>query len=292
MTANHSLPNAAAPAPSSRRYRRWLIWTAYALVVYLLVAYLLLPLAWQHYEHQPNLADTPKTTRTSNNIPGDPLNVGLVGTKEEVELALQAAGWHPADAVSTRSSLHIAESVVLDRQYADAPVSSLYVWGRKQDLAFEQLVGKSARERHHVRFWKSDAVAADGRPTWLGAATFDRSVGLSHRTGQITHHIDADVDAERDHVLNSLIAAHQLVQTYQVTGVGPTVAGRNGGGDWYYTDGELTVGVISPGNKPNDIPPIEATNTNLIEAKNSFWRWLRPWLKHEEPADVATEPHS
>ncbi len=263
----------------------------YLLAIYLLVAYLALPFAWQHYEHQPNLEDTPKTTRTGNGIPGDPLNIGLVGAREEVEQALQAAGWHPADAVSTRSSLHIAESVVLDRQYADAPVSSLFVWGRKQDMAFEQPLGKSARQRHHVRFWKSEALSPDGRPTWLGAATFDRSVGLSHRTGQITHHIDPDVDAERDHVLNSLIAAQQLLQTYQVTGVGPTVAGRNGGGDWYFTDGELTVGVISPGNQPNHIPLIETPNPNLIEAKNSFWRWLKSWLNWGGAKAAAEDAH-
>jgi hypothetical protein len=250
-----------------------------AACIYLLVAYVLLPFAWQHYEHQPNLAEVPKIALTHNDIPGDRLNVGLVGEKEEVVRAMLAASWHPADAVTARSSIHIAESVVLDRKYDDAPVSSLYVFGRKQDLAFEQSVGHSARERHHVRFWESDQKSDDGRPTWLGGATFDRSAGLSHRTGQITHHIDADVDAERDHVIDSLIDAHELVRTFQVTGVGQTLSGRNGGGDRYYTDGEVTIGVVSPGNVPTEIPPIEEPNPVAVQVKNRFWSRLRGWLK-------------
>ncbi|MBI2825760.1 MAG: LssY C-terminal domain-containing protein [Planctomycetia bacterium] len=252
------------------------LWLACAYVV---VAYLVLPRLWQHYEHQPDMADAPKTTVTHNDIPGDPLNVGLVGTKEEVIRALVAAKWQPADPVTLKSSMKIAASVLLDRRYADAPVSSLYVWGRKQDLAFEQPVGKSAKHRHHVRFWQRPRQAPDRRPMWLGAATFDKSVGLSHRTGQITHHIDADVDAERDHIINSLIDAEQLDRTYEVSGVGPTVAGRNGGGDWYYTDGELMIGDISPGNVPVETAPVPEPDPPMVKAKNRFWTWLRGWLK-------------
>ena len=90
--------------------------------------------------------------------------------------------------------------------------------------------------------------AKTSRPLWLGSATFDASVGLSHRTGQITHHIAPDIDAERDALLRGLAAADELVREYQVTGVGEMLWGRNGGGDRYFTDGELWVGTISPGN--------------------------------------------
>lgn len=276
-TVTPTASDAVKPAP--RRMRRYAVRFSLVLGLYLLIAYLLVPLAWQHYEHQPNLADAPKITHTHTGIPGDPLNVGLVGTKEEVVRAVIAAGWHPADAITMRSSMHIAESVVLDRKYEDAPVSSLYVWGRKQDLAFEQLVGKSAKERHHVRFWLSDQTSDDGRPIWLGAGTFDRSVGISHRTGQVTHHIDPDVDAERDHVLESLANAHELQRTFQVTGVGPTLNGRNGGGDRYYTDGEVTIGVISPSNEITNAAPVVEPNPPAVAAKNRFWTWLRGWLK-------------
>jgi hypothetical protein len=34
--------------------------------------------------------------------------------------------------------------------------------------------------RHQVRFWKVLEKGIEGRPVWLGSATLDRSVGLSH----------------------------------------------------------------------------------------------------------------
>jgi hypothetical protein len=56
-------------------------------------------------------------------------------------------------------------------------VSSLYCDGLRQDLAFEKQVGRSAEQRHHVRFWRVLEAGKDGRPVWLGAATFDKGVG-------------------------------------------------------------------------------------------------------------------
>ncbi|HWC88365.1 MAG TPA: LssY C-terminal domain-containing protein [Pirellulales bacterium] len=247
-------------------------------LTYLLLAYVVLPAAWRHYEHHPELATLPKITSTANDIPGDPLNVGLVGSKEEVVRAVIAAGWQPADAISLRSSLRISESAILNRPYPTAPVSNLYLLGRRQDLAFERPVGESARQRHHVRLWLLEDQGAGGRPLWVGSATFDQSVGISHRTGQITHHIAADVDAERNQFIDDLRQAEELVKFYQVTGVGATLQGRNGGGDWYYSDGELTIGAISPENKKQTEPPEILPNPPAVELKDQAWEWLRPLI--------------
>src|SRR5262245_18679444 len=97
-----------ATSPDLRKRARLRRWGFRALIVvglYLAFAYLVLPYAWQHYEHQPNLAAAPKIAVTHNDIPGDALNLGLVGTREEVLQGMAAAGWHPADAVTARSSL-------------------------------------------------------------------------------------------------------------------------------------------------------------------------------------------
>jgi LssY C-terminus len=69
---------------------------------------------------------------------------------------------------------------------------------------------------------------AEGRPVWLGSATLDRSVGLSYYTGQITHHIDSDIDMERSHLIGGLVTAHMVNTIYTVSGIGPTLNGRNG----------------------------------------------------------------
>src|ERR1700733_1290635 len=166
--------------------------------LYFLLAYIVLPLTWRHYEHQHALEGLTMVTRTANGIPGDPINVGLVGSRDDVLCAMNAAGWYPADPITLRSSVEIAGSVLLDRPYRDAPVSHLYYNDMEQDLAFEKPVGKSADRRHHVRFWRALEHGEEGRTVWLGAATFDRGVGLGHDDGRVTHHIAPDIDADRD----------------------------------------------------------------------------------------------
>lgn len=214
------------------------------LVAYLFAAYFIVPEIWILRDAS-RVADFGKmVTLTEQGIPGDPINVGLVGSKEEVIRAFAAAGWDPADKITMRTSVEIGLSVVLDRPDLDAPVSPLLFEGRKQDLAFEKPVGKSADERNHVRFWLTPKAGTDGRPLWLGSASFDRGVGFSHDTGQITHHIGPDVDAERDLTIGDLLKAGQLSSTYEIAGIGATKTGRNGGGDPYFTDGRALVGVL------------------------------------------------
>ena len=120
-----------------------LVVIAIILVCYGIIAYILLPKTWAHYEHQNGLAGLTMLTRTAQGIPGDPINVGLVGSREDVLCAMHAAAWYPADPITFRSSLEIVGSVVLDRPYRDAPVSSLFYEGRREDLAFEKPDGKA-----------------------------------------------------------------------------------------------------------------------------------------------------
>jgi hypothetical protein len=216
-----------------------------ALAVYFVVAYVGLPAAWRVYvRRHPALADLPGITSTHDHHPGDPINLALIGTEADIKAVLQTAGWIAAEKLGLKSDLKIAADTVLDRPYADAPVSNLYLWGRKEDLAFEQPVGNNPRERHHVRFWKADRVDDSGRPLWAGAATFDERVGFSHTTGQITHHIAADVDAERDHVIETLKSTGRItVET--IDDFHELREGFNGGGDRWFTDGKLPVATIA-----------------------------------------------
>ena len=197
------------------------------------------------FRRHPSLDDVPGVTTTRDGHPGDPLNVALIGTETEVKALLLAAQWHPADPLGLRSDLEIAAATVLRRSYDDAPVSNLYLWGRKEDLAFEQPVGNDPRKRNHVRFWRSEKIDPDGRPVWVGSATYDERVGLSHTTGQITHHIAPDVDAERDHLFRCLEQTGDLSEVYAVDDFHKICEGRNGGGDPWVTDGRLLVGVIA-----------------------------------------------
>jgi LssY C-terminus len=239
------------PTPMSQPPRRWRRVKQVAaaigvlLVIYVAMAYLMAPAGWIWYAHRhPSLDDIPTITETHADIPGDPLNVALIGTELEVKRIMLKANWFPADPLTLRSCLEIATASVLKRKYDDAPVSNLYLFGRKQDLAFEKPFGDNPRKRNHVRFWRSPDVDPDGRPVWVGSATFDERVGISHTTAQVTHHIAPDIDAERDLLFQDLRQTGDLAEVYTVDGFQKTREGRNGGGDPWHTDGNLYVGVI------------------------------------------------
>jgi hypothetical protein len=242
-TADNESPTPTTAQPS--RSRRLLFYALGLLFLYFLAAYVIMPAAWRVRVHRhPALDQVPGITTTANHIPGDPINVALVGSKSDLIKIMLAAKWYPADPLSLRSSLEIAEATVLKRKYDDAPVSNLFLFGRREDLAFEQPVGADPKQRHHVRFWRSEEVDDQGQPLWVGSATYDERVGFSHTTGQITHHIAEDVDAERDHLFGDLQATGDLSEQYAVPGFHKVLEGRNGGGDPWKTDGKLFVGVI------------------------------------------------
>lgn len=152
-----------------------------------------------------------------------------------------------------KTSLEIAAGAVLRFPYPDAPVSNLYLWGRRKDLAFERPVGSDARKRHHVRFWCSEKRDDAVLPCWLGAATFDERVGLSHTTWQITHQIAPDADPERDGIVADLRRACPVCAIAWLDGFHVQLEGRNGGGDPWRTDGRLAIVTLGKG-EPNPRP--------------------------------------
>jgi hypothetical protein len=229
--------NADPARRKPRPWRRAAAGLSITLLAYVALAYVLLPGLWSERDRE--LAPEAMVTRTSDGRPGDPLNVGIVGTQENLVSAMHAAGWFPANPITLETSVGIVDSVVLDRPDEDAPVSPLFYLGRREDLAFEKPVGTSADRRQHVRFWQ--AGERDGAPLWLGSVTFDRGVGFSHYTGAVTHDIAPDIDAARDELVADLDHTGQVARTNSIEGVGPTTDGRNGEGDRYQTDGQAEI---------------------------------------------------
>ncbi len=203
------------------------------------------PTAKADTNQPPAIADLPHTTLTKSGRAGDLINVGLVGDRSEIIAAMTAAGWYPSDPVTVKTSLKITGSVLLRRTYKFAPISALFYQGRIQDFAFQKPFGKSAARRHHVRFWKVLDQGAEGRPIWLGSGTFDRSVGVSHTTHKITHHIAPDIDTERETIINDLVFAKQTITDYLMPGAGQVTTAKNGGGDPYFSDGKIHFAVIA-----------------------------------------------
>jgi len=181
-------------------------------------------------------------TRTGDGLLGDPVNVAVYGTKKQLVDTMHKAGWVQADELNAKSTLEMIKRTIARRSYPNAPVSSLYLFDRKQDLAFQQEVGGTTSQRHHVRFWKTPRdwwLPGGMKADWLGAATFDKGVGLSYFTYQITHRIEENIDEERDYVVDSMITAAPGIDVETVEHYASGYHDRNGGGDTIRTDGNL-----------------------------------------------------
>jgi hypothetical protein len=212
------------------------------LVIWVLLAYILLP----HLHRLLSRIYVPDyfigRARTADGLLADPVNLAVVGTPEALRGALVAAGWSEAKPVTVGSGVGIAVASLLGRSDLAAPVSPLYVFGERQAMAFEREVHGSPAQRHHVRFWVCP-------PGWklpggyavdlVGAATFDRRVGLSLFTFQITHKIAEDTDTERDVVVAALRDCGAGVHVVRDFSTG--YHSRNGGGDAIETDGDLPI---------------------------------------------------
>lgn len=225
-----------------------------------------------HYEHAPELAALPKRTTDGDGRAADPINIAIVGSRAELLTAMRLAGWLVADPLTRKSKIAIARSVLLNRPDSTAPVSPLYLLGREEDIAFEREVGRSARTRHHARFWLTTALH-ENRQLWIGDASFDARAGISHRTLRPTHHIAPNIDEERDTLLVDLTRAGQVAERFEATGMGPRLYAHNAEGDRYDTDGEMAVVLLSLRNQRVTAPRVLAPPA-VVAVTDRLWRWL------------------
>ena len=183
-------------------------------------------------------------TRTSDGLLGDPINLALLGDEGALHAAMQSASWTRADRVTLRTSWRIITSTITRRSYDEAPVSPLFLFGRMQDFAYQQEVAGNPAKRHHVRFWRTPEgwlLPGGTRVDWLAAGTFDRAVGFSLFTLQVTHKIDADIDIERDHITATVLQANPAAAVTVLRDFSTGYHSRNGGGDTIRTDGDLPI---------------------------------------------------
>jgi hypothetical protein len=201
----------------------------------------------------------PRYTITGDGLPGDPVNLVLTGTLEQLHAAFATAGWSEADRLGLASSWRMIRAFVFNSSYPTAPFSTLYLFGRGQDVGFQKAIDNSPRKRHHIRFWALSLAHAESklgnasfwlntdRPPdgacvhWIGAGTKDTGISLTRLTLQITHATDSDTNAERDYVVAEL-RKNQVVK--EITSF---QAGQHLGADQvnhYVTDGEVTVATL------------------------------------------------
>lgn len=212
------------------------------IILWALTAYILLPRIHRFFTkiYLPNYFIG--RTRTGDGFFGDPVNIAFLGTKKQLVTAMKQAGWVQAEELHFKSSIKMVKASLLKRSYPNAPVSSLYLFSRKQDITFQQEINGNPHARHHIRFWKTPSawwLPGGHKADWLASATYDKRVGLSLFTLQITHKIDADTDAERDYVIDTLLYTKRVRDVVTVEHFSTAYHSRNGGGDKIKTDGAL-----------------------------------------------------
>jgi len=198
----------------------------------------------------------PRYTITGDGLPGDPVNLVLVGTRQQLHAAFAAAGWLTADRLSLASSWRMAQTFITNSPYPTAPFSTLYLFGRGQDFGFQKAIDNSPRKRHHIRFWAlgmeqaqaklatadlwltADRPADDARVLWVGAGTKDTGFSLTKLTFQFTHATDSDTNLERDHIIGELTKAKTIadVNLYKAQQQLPVERVNH-----YITDGDIAV---------------------------------------------------
>ena len=147
-------------------------------LTYGIAAYLILPRVVRLGLRILHRGRVPSFTTTGDGLPGDPVNVALVGTLQQLRAAFGTLGWSEADQLGLASSWGMVRAFVLNSPYPTAPFSTLYLFGRGQDIGFQKAIDDSPRKRHHVRFWGLSLVRAED--TW-GSASFWLNTAV-HRT--------------------------------------------------------------------------------------------------------------
>jgi hypothetical protein len=197
----------------------------------------------------------PRFTITGDGLPGDPVNLVLTGTLQQLHAAFMLAGWSEADRLGLASSWRMVRAFLFKSAYPTAPFSTLYLFGRSQDIGFQKAIDNSPRKRHHVRFWALSLAHAEAdlgeasfwlntdRPPdaacvhWIGAGTKDTGISLTWLTFQITHATDSDTNAERDYIIDDLGTSGALgeINLYKAGQHLPSEHVNH-----YVTDGEIT----------------------------------------------------
>jgi hypothetical protein len=198
----------------------------------------------------------PRYTITGDGLPGDPVNLVLTGTLEQLHAAFATAGWSEADRLGLASSWRMIRAFVFNSSYPTAPFSTLYLFGRGQDVGFQKAIDNSPRKRHHIRFWALSLTRAQDtwragsfwlnneRPPnnecvlWVGAGTRDTGLSFTRLTFQITHATDSDTNAERDYIIAEL-TKNRAIEAVQVYQSGQDLLAERV--NHYVTDGEVTL---------------------------------------------------
>ncbi len=238
------------------------------LIIYCLMAYIVIPALFRLYHFLIEHDHIPLYATYGDGWASDPVNIAVITKgRQHLQKAMKQAGWYEADPNTPRNSLREAWSIIFNRSYPNAPVSTLYLFNRRHDIAFEIPTNDhmSPRTRHHVRFWRLEPPLRNRhdrghfdfwsgkllqwfsreREIWIGASTEDfRPFDIRWRTGSLTHGVSHEADRERDFIIKTL-RDQKLVKSVDTSDPGEQFKFRGQSFRTVYTtDGSIKVVLI------------------------------------------------
>jgi LssY-like putative type I secretion system component LssY len=186
-------------------------------------------------------AAIPRRVQDQQGNLGDMVNFAMVGSEEQVAQAFQGAGWVKVDSTKQDAVVHGLIETLQHKAYLEMPMSTLYLFGRPQDLSYARADPiMVAAERHHLRIWKSPETV-NGRLLWVGSSTHDIGFEKDQRDNGVTHKIDPEIDKEREFLEQSFAAAGNLQAAAYVTPSDPLTTAKTATGGTFQSDGRIVV---------------------------------------------------
>lgn len=191
------------------------------------------------------LHQLPIRATTEDGKPSDLVNLFFVAEEHEIRRAFAGAGWVTADKLGWGSFWRTFRAVMETKGYPEAPMSTLRLDGRSQDLAFQKGLNTYSK-RHHVRIWKQP-YQWKGRPLWAATATHDVEIAFKKKltVKPFFHRIDGRIDLERGKILQDLEFAGCAANVALLEREGMPDRVVSGGGEVVVTDRAVAAVVLN-----------------------------------------------
>ena len=192
------------------------------------------------------------TTDSGATRDGDPINIAVVESRRDPIVPFIARGWHFTQKLDVASIIETVRAFVFRDEYLTSPVSPLYMFGRREDVALQK-ARSTINERIHTRLWLTP-YTFESRRVWIGQVSRDIGVRLTDQAWNLTtHKIGPDVDFDRGYLLQDLLTTGFVERYGFVGGVRAATMSAprtNLTGDPYYTDGLRVIVFLSEETKP------------------------------------------
>jgi len=189
----------------------------------------------------------PRRVVDAKGNPGDRVNFILIGSQEQVQAALKAAGWVVVDKTDKDAVMSGLFESLSKEAYVTMPMSTLQLFGRDQDFGYAQADPlRVVASRHHFRIWKAP-MTLEGQTIWAGAGMHDIGFARDERNNGVTHKIDPDSDNERDYIRDSLMQTGMVVKTDYITPANPVTSARTATGSEFTSDGRTLLVYLASG---------------------------------------------